>query len=792
MTTRKNERELTVALTSRDRGYEAGFKAAQRATRNLDRETREASQGGIRQMNSSLDVATQRIKTFVGVVAAAAVGRALVGWAHDVKDSAVNLNESINAVNVAAGDGAAKILQFGENAATSVGLAQSAFNGAVVPLVSQLQNFGFSAGEAADAAIVLTQRAADLASVFNTDVDEALGAIQAALRGESDPIEKFGGSISAARVEALLLNEGLVSSKSAITDADKVMGRYLLLLEDTDRVQGDFANTSDELANRTRIFQARLEDWKAEVGQSVIPIFEELLGIGEDLIPTLQTLGEDVVPKIANAFINFIEGVRRIVEFFTDLPAAVQIAGAALATFEVSLIAIESNPVIVGLALVAAGVAAIGAAARDNRDDVEALRSSLEDTVNPGLDLLTLQQVIGPKDVERLHQAGVELDTVKRLLLEGRFNDENFLTRFGQDLKTQGVEGVGELIGALRHLQDQFDDVRPSIERSDLGGTIARIIGNLAEGIDPTNVTGAIDRYRGLADTVATTITNVVEGGRGLAGVISSYHDWAQAVTDTADAYTSQLSGALTNYLDIFTNAPKLADTTVGIDQIIANAETRIDRITAFASGLQRLQDEGLFNLAIEFRDQGPQSLADLQAFVADLDAGGSKAFTLDQTLGQANTVIDDLATQLGDDFARAKTPLLTQASEFGSEFADSLAAGFADQSIQFALSLAGVTVKPRPEYTFTGPAGIEGRAGGGSVIPGRPYFVGENGIELFTPDTAGSITPTSGLGGTTINATYAPVINAAGASADALARATVREFSAEIKKYDAGGYRPQ
>ena len=43
------------------------------------------------------------------------------------------------------------------------------------------------------------------------------------------------------------------------------------------------------------------------------------------------------------------------------------------------------------------------------------------------------------------------------------------------------------------------------------------------------------------------------------------------------------------------------------------------------------------------------------------------------------------------------------------------------------------------------------GKAGGGDVIGGRSYLVGENGPEMFTPRTTGTITPSSGVGGPTI-----------------------------------------
>ena len=42
-------------------------------------------------------------------------------------------------------------------------------------------------------------------------------------------------------------------------------------------------------------------------------------------------------------------------------------------------------------------------------------------------------------------------------------------------------------------------------------------------------------------------------------------------------------------------------------------------------------------------------------------------------------------------------------------------------------------------------------KAGGGDVIGGRSYLVGENGPEMFTPRTTGTITPSGATGGTTI-----------------------------------------
>jgi len=55
-------------------------------------------------------------------------------------------------------------------------------------------------------------------------------------------------------------------------------------------------------------------------------------------------------------------------------------------------------------------------------------------------------------------------------------------------------------------------------------------------------------------------------------------------------------------------------------------------------------------------------------------------------------------------------------------------------------------------------------RAGGGSVMSGTPYVVGERGAELFVPNSSGTIVPNSGIGGgTTINLVVNGAIDAEG-----------------------------
>jgi hypothetical protein len=193
-----------------------------------------------------------------------------VGAAFSVK-AASDLSESVNAVQVVFGRASQKVLEFGKNAATSVGLSARAFNELVTPIGASLRNVGLSADEAGRESIKLAKRAADMASVFKVDVSEALEAIQAGLRGEADPLERFGVGLSDAAVQAKALELGMKKTDGQLSASQKTQARLAILYEQTNRVAGDFENTSDELANQQRILRAQLENTAASLGSALLP-----------------------------------------------------------------------------------------------------------------------------------------------------------------------------------------------------------------------------------------------------------------------------------------------------------------------------------------------------------------------------------------------------------------------------------------------------------------------------------------------------------------------------------------
>ena len=99
----------------------------------------------------------------------------------------------------------------------------------------------------------LVQLAADLASFNNLNPEEVFLKLQSGIVGEVEPMRALGVNLSAAAVNAKALQMGLVNANGELTEQAKIMARYALIMEQTGNAQGDFARTSDGLANSTRI-----------------------------------------------------------------------------------------------------------------------------------------------------------------------------------------------------------------------------------------------------------------------------------------------------------------------------------------------------------------------------------------------------------------------------------------------------------------------------------------------------------------------------------------------------------
>lgn len=274
----------------------------------------------------------------VPLVAASA---ALVKFASDE-------GESLNAANVVFGKSSKIITDWGENAAKQAGLAKSEFYQAGAVIGAGLKNAGFSLDDAANQTINLTQRAADMASIFNTDVNDAMLALQSALRGEYEPARRFAVSLSETAVKAEAMRLGIAKTGEELSTYQKTQARLSLIMQQTAQFQGDFVSTSDQLANSTRILQAELKNEAAQLGRELLPALLDIIKGARGIVENFSKLDEGT-KKTVLAIAGFAAATGPVILGITNTIKAVE-------ALKIAMLALAANPI----SLVIAGVAALG------------------------------------------------------------------------------------------------------------------------------------------------------------------------------------------------------------------------------------------------------------------------------------------------------------------------------------------------------------------------------------------------------------------------------------------------
>lgn len=137
----------------------------------------------------------------------------------------------------------------------------------------------------------LVELAADLASFNNTDPDDALLALRSGLVGEAEPLRRYGARLSEARVQQEALRATGKKTAKGLTEQEKALARYRIILEDTKTAHGDFARTQDGFANKTRKLSAAFRDLKGEIGTGLLPALTAVVDITAKAIKGANDLG---------------------------------------------------------------------------------------------------------------------------------------------------------------------------------------------------------------------------------------------------------------------------------------------------------------------------------------------------------------------------------------------------------------------------------------------------------------------------------------------------------------------
>lgn len=267
--------------------------------------------------------------------------------------------QSYGAVESIFGEHAQGIIDKSKQAATEVGVSGREYRELSANMGAMLKNMGTPMDEVAGKSENLVGVAADMAATFGGTTKDAVEAVTSLLRGETDPIERYGVSIKQADIQARMAADGLDGLTGEAEKQAKAQTLLKLLTEQTADAQGQFARETDTAAHKQQVATAKYNDAKEAIGTALLPIMAELADGAADVA---QILGKH--PAIFIAVAGAIGTLAAAVVTAATLAPIFQWIGgtAAFAAGGMSGFAAATWAAIAPIAAVVAAVAAAGVA----------------------------------------------------------------------------------------------------------------------------------------------------------------------------------------------------------------------------------------------------------------------------------------------------------------------------------------------------------------------------------------------------------------------------------------------
>lgn len=345
-----NASDAVIDATKRlDAAQDASAGSSSRFAQAMDRVKDSASKTG-----SAVAATAEKYRMQAGVVVGA-VGVLAKG----AMDYAAEAEQSYGAVESVFAEHAQGIIDHSKGAAEAVGVSGREYRELSAYMGAMLKNLGLPMDEVAAKTEDLVGVGADLAATFGGTTKDAVEAIGAVMRGETDPIERYGVSIKEADIKAKAAAMGLGDLEGAAGKQAKAQAILALLTEQTASAQGQFGRETDTAAHKQQVATAKLNDAKEAIGTGLLPVYaafmDKLAGvsrlIGEH--PKLFIVLGGAVAGLAGAVLT----LGAVAPIFTAISVAAGAAGMSMWGYVAAQVAAVAPIAAIVAVVAAAGVA---------------------------------------------------------------------------------------------------------------------------------------------------------------------------------------------------------------------------------------------------------------------------------------------------------------------------------------------------------------------------------------------------------------------------------------------------
>lgn len=185
--------------------------------------------------------------------------------------------EDYNLFTVSMGEFAGQAERYAERVSDAMGIDPAQWMRSQGVFNTLATGFGVTSDKAYTMSQNLTQLSYDLASFFNLSVDDAMVKVRGALSGEIEMVRQLGIDLSNARLQEEATAMGIKEKVTAMSQAEKAMLRYKVLMNSTTKAQGDMARTLESPANQLRVLKSSITEAGRALGNIFIPALNAIL-----------------------------------------------------------------------------------------------------------------------------------------------------------------------------------------------------------------------------------------------------------------------------------------------------------------------------------------------------------------------------------------------------------------------------------------------------------------------------------------------------------------------------------
>ena len=333
--------ELVVVITAETSKLEKGLKKTTSSLNSVQKVAKKVSSSVSNSFKTLNKNVNNTFKSLTKAISFAAVIAGLFKLGKTALDTASDLAEVQNVVNVTFGSAAAEINKFSKSAIKSFGLSELSAKRYASTFMAMSNGMGIATNSGKTMSIELTKLVGDMSSFYNVSQDVASTALASVYTGETESLKKFGVVMTEANLEAFALSRGITKQYSAMSQAEKVALRYNYVMAQTAQAQGDFARTSGSWANQIRILKEQYATFMGTLGtalkQVLLPLLQTLNNILSTLISTAQTVFSMMGIKLeieGSSVSNTVEGVGDIETGFEGATQAAKAFDKTIAGFD--------------------------------------------------------------------------------------------------------------------------------------------------------------------------------------------------------------------------------------------------------------------------------------------------------------------------------------------------------------------------------------------------------------------------------------------------------------------------